>query len=506
MTTTTPSSPAPDTPPSAAPSDIPPPEKPPGPPSRAFRWWLLALVVAIAAVAAYFYYKPDTTTTVGGAPQQAGGGQGKGARGGGQGAGKGQGAQGNRPLPVVAEDAKSGDMEVYLDALGSVTALNSVTVHSRVDGQLMRVAFSEGQRVRAGDVLAEIDPRPFQVQLTQAEGQMAKDQALLKNARLDVERYAQLFQQDSIARQQLDTQRALVSQYEGTVKADQGAIDNAKLQLVYARVTAPISGRLGLRQVDAGNVVHAGDANGIVVITQVQPISVVFTLPEDSLTQVLKRMREGTKVPVEAWDRAQKVKLADGVLQSIDNQIDATTGTVKLKAQFPNQDESLFPNQFVNIRMLIDTLHGAILIPTAAIQRGNAGTFVYVVKEDSSVTVRPVVLGPAKGEITSISKGLQAGEKVVVDGADKLREGGKVELISRDAQTAPGPGGGRRGGQRKGGGQGSDQPAARTGAAAAGQTGASGEVKGGPDNARPGADNAKRGEGRRGAGGGGPPQ
>jgi len=436
MTTTTPSSPAPDTPPSAAPSDIPPPEKPPGPPSRAFRWWLLALVVAIAAVAAYFYYKPDTTTTVGGAPQQAGGGQGKGARGGGQGAGKGQGAQGNRPLPVVAEDAKSGDMEVYLDALGSVTALNSVTVHSRVDGQLMRVAFSEGQRVRAGDVLAEIDPRPFQVQLTQAEGQMAKDQALLKNARLDVERYAQLFQQDSIARQQLDTQRALVSQYEGTVKADQGAIDNAKLQLVYARVTAPISGRLGLRQVDAGNVVHAGDANGIVVITQVQPISVVFTLPEDSLTQVLKRMREGTKVPVEAWDRAQKVKLADGVLQSIDNQIDATTGTVKLKAQFPNQDESLFPNQFVNIRMLIDTLHGAILIPTAAIQRGNAGTFVYVVKEDSSVTVRPVVLGPAKGEITSISKGLQAGEKVVVDGQYRLTNGSRVRLTEPKSAAA----------------------------------------------------------------------
>lgn len=421
------------------------------------------MLIAAAAVGYYFYYYQPSQANVqpGDAQAQAGDKRGGGQRvGGAQGAGKGkgpgQGAQSNRPLPVVADDAKSGEMEVYLNALGSVAALNSVTVRPRVDGQLMRIAFKEGQKVRAGDVLAEIDPRPFQVQLTQAEGQMAKDQALVKNARLDVDRYAQLFAQDSIARQQLDTQRALVSQYEGTIKADQGAIDNAKLQLTYARVTAPIPGRLGLRQVDAGNIVHAGDTNGIVVITQVQPISVIFTLPEDSLTRVVKRMREGTKLPVDVYDREQKVKLASGVLQSIDNQIDATTGTVKLKAQFANEQESLFPNQFVNARMLIDTLPNAILIPSAAVQRGSLGTFVYVVKEDSSVAVRPVVLGPAKGEITSIASGLQAGEKVVVDGADKLREGGKVELISRDTQNGAGGGrkGGPGGGQRRGGGAG----------------------------------------------------
>jgi multidrug efflux system membrane fusion protein len=278
------------------------------------------------------------------------------------------------------------------------------------------------------------------VQLAQAEGQMAKDQALFKNARQDVERYEMLFAQDSIAKQQLDTQKALVGQYEGAIKADQAQIDSAKLQLNYARVTAPIGGRLGLRQVDAGNIVHANDTNGIVVITQVRPISVVFTLPEDALGPVVNKLREGARLAVEAYDREQKVKLATGTLLTIDNQIDATTGTIKLKAQFANADERLFPNQFVNVRMLIDTQHEAILVPTAAIQRGAQGTFVYVVKEDLTVTVRPVVLGPALGESSSIAKGLAAGERVVVDGADKLREGGRVELITREAQSAPGPG------------------------------------------------------------------
>ncbi|MEO8136682.1 MAG: MdtA/MuxA family multidrug efflux RND transporter periplasmic adaptor subunit, partial [Betaproteobacteria bacterium] len=367
---------------------------------------------------------------------------------------------GNRPLPVVAEVAKTGEMNVFLSALGAVSALNSVTVHSRVDGQLMRIAFKEGQLVRAGDVLAEIDPRPFQVQLTQAEGQLAKDQALLSNARMDVERYATLFAQDSIARQQLDTQRSLVAQYEGAIKADQGQVESAKLQLTYSRVTAPIGGRLGLRQVDAGNVVHASDANGIVVITQVRPISVVFSLPEDVLGQVAGRLRGGAKLAVDAYDREQKVKLTTGVVVTIDNQIDPTTGTIRLKAQFPNDDERLFPNQFVNVRVLIETLHDAVLIPTPAIQRGTQGTFVYIVNVDMTVSVRPVTLGPAQAESTSIAKGLVAGDKVVVDGADKLREGGKVELITREAQRAPGPnarmrgtaGGGQpRGEDRKGG-------------------------------------------------------
>jgi multidrug efflux system membrane fusion protein len=415
--------------------------------------WVIALLVVAAGIGYFFYNRAANEISATAQADAQGGGQGGAARGGsgagrqGKGGPGGAGGQANRPLPVVAEDAKSGDMEVFLNALGSVTPLNVVTVRTRVDGQMLRVAFREGQVVRAGDLLAEIDPRPFQVQLTQAEGQMARDQALLRNAKLDVDRYAQLFAQDSIARQQLDTQRALVAQYEGAVKADQGAIDNAKLQLTYARITAPISGRLGLRQVDAGNVVHAGDTNGIVVITQVQPISVVFTLPEDALARVIKRRRENSRLPVVAYDREHKVKLASGVLQSLDNQIDVTTGTVKLKAQFDNADESLFPNQFVNVQLLIDTLHDAVLVATAAIQRGNQGTFVYVVKEDSSVSVRPVTLGPARGETTSIAAGLKAGEKVVVDGADKLREGGKVEVITREMQNAPGPGGGRRGGQ-----------------------------------------------------------
>ena len=415
------------------------------------RRWLVPLLVVVTLVAAgsyYFYGRPTSTAPQ--SPAQAGSGPG-GATGGPGGGRQGGAGGGNRPLPVVAEAAKTGEMNVYLSALGAVSALNSVIVRSRVDGQLMRVAFQEGQMVRSGDVLAEIDPRPFQVQLTQAEGQLAKDQAQLNNARMDVDRYATLFAQDSIARQQLDTQRALVGQYEGAVKADQGQVESAKLQLTYSRVTAPIGGRLGLRQVDAGNVVRAGDTNGIVVITQVHPISVVFTLPEDVLGQVVGRFRGGVKFPVDAYDREQKVKLSSGMLQSIDNQIDPTTGTIKLKAQFANDDERLFPNQFVNVRILIDTLHDAVLIPTPAIQRGAQGTFVYIVNADMTVSVRPVTIGPAQGETTSIANGVAVAEKLVVDGADKLREGGKVELITREAQRAPGPNAGKRGPSGPGG-------------------------------------------------------
>jgi multidrug efflux system membrane fusion protein len=350
-----------------------------------------------------------------------------------------------RALPVVAVPARKGTIDVYLNALGTVTPRNIVVVKPRVDGQLMRVAFEEGQVVKAGALLAEIDPRPFQVQFAQASGQMAKDQALLRNAQLDLERYRTLLAQDSISKQQVDTQEALVRQYEGTLQSDQAAIDNAKLQLTYSRVTAPIGGTVGLRQVDPGNVVHASDANGIVVIAQLMPISVVFPIPEDSLQRILRRLATGEAIAVEAWDRDQKAKLATGRLLTVDNQIDTATGTVKLKAEFANANLAMFPNQFVNVRMLVETLPEATLVPSAAILRGAPGTFVYVVKEDKSVTVTTVRLGPVQGETTAIASGVAVGDLVVVDGTDKLREGAKVELIERDSQAAPAPGAAKRG-------------------------------------------------------------
>jgi multidrug efflux system membrane fusion protein len=345
-----------------------------------------------------------------------------------------------RPTMVSVAAASSRDVPLYLDRLlGTVTPLQTVTLHSRVDGELLRVLFREGQIVAAGDLLAEIDPRPFQVQLTQAEGQLARDQALLANAKLDVERYRTLLAQDSIPKQQLDTQESLVRQYEGATKIDQGLIDNAKLQLTYAQITAPISGRVGLRQIDAGNIVHAGDPTGLVVITQLQPITVVFPIPQDDLPNVLRRQQSGDPLPVVVSDRQQKLVLATGKLLSADNQIDVN-GMIRLKAEFDNADGRLFPNQQVNARMLVDTLVGATVVPTAALQMGSKGTFVYVVDAEHKVSLRPVETGPTVGGDVSIKSGLAPGERVVIDGTDRLRAGVLVQVAGADGSAPAGAG------------------------------------------------------------------
>jgi membrane fusion protein, multidrug efflux system len=344
----------------------------------------------------------------------------------------------SRGVPVVAATARQGDLGIYLTGLGSATAFNMVTVRTRVSGDLVKVAFQEGQLVRKGALLAEIDPRPFQVQLAQAEGQMARDQAQLKNAQRDLERFKTLLNRDMISKQEFDAQIATIDQVEGVIKSDQAQIDNAKLQLTYSRITAPISGRIGLRLVDEGNMVQANDPNGLAVITQLQPIAVLFSIPQDDLPSVLKRMQSGQKLVVEAYNRDLKQKLATGTLLTIDNQIDPNTGTIRCKAVFPNEDNALFPNQFVNARLLVDTKQSAVIVPAAAIQRSPQSTFVYVVKDDSAVESRNVTIGPSEGDDVSIASGLSPGEVVVVEGVDRLQQGTKVQARMASAGQAKG--------------------------------------------------------------------
>jgi multidrug efflux system membrane fusion protein len=336
---------------------------------------------------------------------------------------------------VSAAPVTRSDLPVYFNGLGTVTAYNTVIVRSRVEGELLKVLFNEGQEVKAGDLLAQIDPRSFRVTLEQAEGVQQRDQAQLKNALIDLERYRGLFAQDSIAKQTLDTQKALVSQYQGTLKANQAAVNQAKLDLQFTEVRAPISGRLGLRKVDAGNLISSSDTSGLVVITQVQPIAVLFSLPEQQLPLIRQQLASDKPLPVVALDRNQSVPLAEGVLTTLDNQIDISTGTLKLKARFTNSDKALFPNQFVNVRLLAQTLKQTLVIPANAVQRGTQGSFVYVLDANNHVHLRNIELGVTSGEHLQVLSGLEAGERVVTEGVDRLREDMQVKVA--DADVAP---------------------------------------------------------------------
>jgi multidrug efflux system membrane fusion protein len=350
-----------------------------------------------------------------------------------------QGGAGARAIPVAAEAARQADLNVRLISIGNVTPLFTVTVRSRVDGELQKIYFSEGSTVDAGAPLADIDPRPFQVLKLQAEAQLAKDNALLENARVDLKRFEKLLTEDSVAEQQVQTQAALVRQYEAAIKVDQAQVESAALQLTYAHITAPVSGRIGLRTVDQGNMVHASDASGIAVITQLHPISVIFSISQDSIQKVLENFKSGTPMVVEAYDRDGHTQLATGKLVTVDNQIDSTTGTVKLRAEFANTDEKLFPNQFVNVQLIVEELRNATVVPSAAVQRGTTGSYVYTVSDQKTASMRQIETGPAELNQITVTKGLSPGEIVVVDGIDKLREGASVEIISRDASPSKSP-------------------------------------------------------------------
>ncbi|HBU6571872.1 TPA: MdtA/MuxA family multidrug efflux RND transporter periplasmic adaptor subunit [Citrobacter amalonaticus] len=389
--------------------------------------WVIAIVVVIAAIAAFWFWQNqgEPQNTAPGATGQAKSTAGAGRRG-----------MRSGPLaPVQAATATEQAVPRYLTGLGTMTAANTVTVRSRVDGQLLALHFQEGQQVKAGDLLAEIDPSQFKVALAQAQGVLAKDKATLANARRDLARYQQLVKSNLVSRQELDAQQALVSESEGTIKADEASVASAQLQLDWSRITAPVDGRVGLKQVDVGNQISSGDTNGIVVITQTHPIDLIFTLPESDIATVVQAQKSGQPLVVEAWDRTNSKKLSAGVLLSLDNQIDVTTGTIKVKARFDNQDDALFPNQFVNARMLVDTEQNAVVIPTAALQMGNEGHFVWVLNDENKVSKHLVKTGIQDSQKVVISAGISAGDRVVTDGIDRLTEGAKVEVVDAQAAT-----------------------------------------------------------------------
>ena len=415
-------------------------------------WWLWVLVLGVVAFGGWYYYSSRSASQAANSAAPGTASKGKG----------GSGA-GGLVVPVVVAAAQRGDLPVYFNGLGTVTAFNTVTVRSRVDGQLISIAFKEGQFVHEGELLAQIDPRPFQVQLAQALGQLAKDQAQRRDAEVNLERFKLLFKEGVIPQQQLDTQAALVGQFDGAIASDQSQIDNAKLQLTYSRITAPISGRIGLRLVDVGNILHATDATGLLVITQLQPISVIFSLPQDQLPDVNAKLRSGVQLTVDAYDRDDTAKIASGKLQTIDNQIDLTTGTYKLKSMFANADNSLFPNQFVNVHLLVDTKHNLTIIPTAAIQRGPQGTYIYAVAKDPTgkdtiAKISPVTIAQTTGNSVGLSAGLNPGDMVVIDGQDKLQDGTKINPSTstgtngggRNAAASPSPAAPQHGSPAKG--------------------------------------------------------